>query len=163
MNVDAVAAGILACVAAGLTVPPCTACVVAGQPAIDRCCDTGDCAGQLTVHLSGLFDADATTGARTAPRPRRCRPGALAGQFVVTLARCLPTFDEHGDPYDCDVLAPAAAAFNVDVGDLWTALACCPDVSSIVGVDVQQPPTGGCIVAVATVNASLQPGPTDTP
>lgn len=155
MNVVGVTRRVLDCVVAELTLPPCTDCTLAGQPAIDRCCDKSpDCGGMITAHVVSLFDAN-HNGIRVAPRATPCNRGAVGAQVQVTLARCLPTIDDHGVPPDCDTLVEYAAMFDRDLTELWRALACCDDVTSVVGVDVQQPPTGGCVVAVATVNVTL--------
>lgn len=157
MTLDAAAREVLACVADGLDVPACVQGATPGTPAIDYCCaaDGGECVGQLTVHVVGMFDVDGATGVRTSPRSRPCRPGRVGAQVQVTLARCTPTVNDRGDPPAPEVLDGYATATALDVQQVWAALACCPVTTAITSVDVQSPPSGGCVVIVANVTVEV--------
>lgn len=136
---------LLACVCAELTLTaakvedqpgcPCRSCVVAGTPAWDDC-GSGDCAktvtpGQLTVHFAGLVaTSNFPTETRDVLGSRNCLPVRPAAEYVITLLRCAPTYDEGGCPPTCEELEDAGRVLAVDAAAVWNALQCCfPDTS----------------------------------
>ncbi|MFB7114820.1 hypothetical protein [Streptomyces sp. NPDC056291] len=137
--VDDIAQKLLACVCAELTVAaakvdgqpgcPCVACVVPGKPAWDNC--TGDCSGaetpgQLTVNLDRIFP---TSGfpieTKDVLGSRNCLPVRQAAEYVITLLRCAPTYNEQGCPPTCEEQAQAARIMHVDVTSVINAVTCC--------------------------------------
>ena len=146
----------LDCVLSQLTPPPCVACVVAGPPALDNCCDgSGPCSGQLTVHLNALVPVDQQLRRRS-PSVTPCRPGALGVDLRVTLARCHPTLDDRGQAPDCADLSVAAGQVSADVANMHRALTCCAGDVAVQSIDVTQPPQGGCIVVLGSAIVALQ-------
>ena len=153
-QLDATLQELLQCVQLHLDPAPCQACVVAGPPALDACCDQDGCSGQLTVHLLSLVPVDGQLR-RAAPTVTPCRPGLLAADVRVTVARCHPTLDASGAAPDCQTLDAAAAQLSADVAAIQLALACCGPRTAVASVDVTAPPQGGCIVAVGSALVEL--------
>lgn len=138
---------ILDCVCAALDAEsscpcPCRACVVAGPPVWDDCCE-----GQLTVSLENLFVHE-NFPARAAG-PIFCF-SPLAGDFLIQLLRCAPVVRDDGTPPSCPELSDSACQIYTDLYIALRALICCLAVAKrqrkflirdarVVG------PDGGCI------------------
>lgn len=149
--------GLLACVAARIDPAACRVHVTAGAPALDGCCDGDGCDGQLTANLQGLVNVDQNLRRSAGQTP--CRPGNVAADVRVVLARCHPTLDAGGTPPSADDLAAAGARLADDAAALWTAMTCCtPWPTAVTSVDVALPPSGGCIVLVGSVLVDLDAG-----
>ncbi|MFE9127827.1 hypothetical protein ACFYOF_20870 [Streptomyces sp. NPDC007148] len=148
LSLDAVhgtAEKILACVCATLAetsakdpdqpgCPDCTTCVVPGTPAWDNC--TGDCSGaqtpgQLTVNLARLTPTSSFPNeSRDVIGSRNCQPVRTSAEYVITLLRCAPTYNEQGCPPTCEEQAAAARILHTDAASIWNAVMCCfPETS----------------------------------
>lgn len=144
---------------------PCRAYVSPGSPAFDDCCDScsGDEAGgQLTVHVEDVFTSDNFPSRTTVIFP--CRPASYVGTFVVTVARCVPTMDEKGDPPTPQEMDAASRKIMIDQQAVLDALSCClPDFppagkrkrrASLAGFRVI-PESGGCMGFEVRINVDL--------
>lgn len=147
---------LLACVAGELLPAPCVQYVSVGPPALDHCCDEGDCDGQLTVHLVSLLPVTDQLQRRT-PTVLPCRPGAVGLDVRAVLGRCHPTLDGQALPPDPVALDDAAAQLSDDAAAIARAVACCGLPAALSSVDVSQPPSGGCSLLIG----SLVVDPTD--
>lgn len=168
---------LLACVCAELAVTaarvegqpgcPCRSCVVPGTPAWDDC--AGDCVhaetpGQLTVHFAGMVStSNFPTETRDVIGSRNCAPIQSAADFVITLLRCAPTYDQQGCPPSCEDLAAAARVLAVDAASVWNALQCCfPSTSDarrgqkfLLGQQRTVGPEGQCVGIEQRVTVAL--------
>lgn len=104
---------------------PCSQFVSVGEPALDCCvsdgCDGPD--GQLTVHVENVFPSDDFPNPTTIFEP--CKAGTWVAALVVTVARCAPTMDEHGNPHHPMSLSANAQLMAIDQWAVLTALSCC--------------------------------------
>lgn len=114
--------------------PDCTSCVVPGKPAWDNC--TGDCSGaqtpgQLTVNLERIYPTAAfPTETKDVLGSRNCAPVRQAADYVITLLRCAPSYNDQGCPPSCEEQAEAARILHVDAVSVTNALLCCFPQSS---------------------------------
>lgn len=126
--------------------PVCKVYQTVGTPVIATCCECDDegSNGEVSIHLTRLFDADQSSLDEVI-RVRPCRAGVVAAQFRMVLARCFPMIDEHGEVPDPEVLSEYAEGLSVDVETLWQALSCCyEDQIRIDDISVDLGPMGGC-------------------
>ncbi|MEU6594247.1 hypothetical protein ABZ923_34430 [Streptomyces sp. NPDC046881] len=168
---------LMACVCAELTATaarvtgqpgcPCRSCVVPGTPAWDDC--AGDCVraetpGQLTVHYASMVaTSNFPVETRDVMGSRNCLPVRPAAEFVITLLRCAPTYDQQGCPPSCEELAEAARILAVDATSVWNALQCCfPGTSDarrgqtfVLGQQRTVGPEGQCVGIEQRVTVSL--------
>lgn len=97
---------------------PCRACVVAGTPVWDNCCEDG----QLTIYLERIFVAGNFPS--QASGPVFCS-SPLAADFVVQLLRCAPTVKDDGTPPTCEELSENAREIMTDMFITERAVICC--------------------------------------
>lgn len=103
---------------------PDRACVINGAIAWDNC----QC-GQLTVamqtaYASSNFPTPAATTATTFGAAK-CGHPIVARTYMVTILRCAPTSDDHGNPPSCEDLSEAAATADEDASAVYSAIQCC--------------------------------------
>ena len=84
-----------------------------GPPALD-------CPDQLTVHITTIGEAATQQTDPLAPGMRKARVN-LTG-LAVTITRCYPTVDDHGNAPPADELTAASARLNADGWALWNGL-----------------------------------------
>lgn len=177
LSVHGIAENILACVCATLAETateidgqpgcPCVACVVPGTPAWDDC--TGGCSGtqvpgQLTVHLERILPtSNFPAETRDILGSRNCQPVKAAGEYVITLLRCAPTYSESGCPPTCEEQSEAARILHVDATSIWNGLMCCFPATSgarrgqqfVMGQQRVVGPEGQCVGIEQRVTVAL--------
>ena len=129
-----------------------------GTPVIFTCCECDDegANGELSIHFTRLFDADAQT-LEEVLRTRPCRGGAIAAQYRLVLARCSPTIDEHGEIPDPQEIADSSVLQMLDSELIWRALSCCTDLQiRIDDISVDLGPMGGCSIIFADITVQVQ-------
>ncbi|MYR64412.1 hypothetical protein GTY54_52115 [Streptomyces sp. SID625] len=168
---------LLACVCAELTLTaakvdgqpgcPCRSCVVPGTPAWDDCggdCTGGSPPGQLTVHFNSMVaTSNFPAETRDVLGTRNCLPVRPAAEYVITLLRCAPGFDDGGCPPTCVELAASARILAVDAASVWNALQCCfPGTSAarrgqtfVMGQQRTVGPQGDCVGIEQKVTVAL--------
>ena len=140
---------------------PCRACVVAGPPVWDDCCE-----GQLTVHLERLYMHDNFPAALR--DPVFCN-SELAGDVVVTLLRCAPTVKDDGMAPSCPELSESARKIYQEMYILYTAIVCCLAKARrqrkfVIGDAKIVGPEGGCVGVEIRLTIELHdPMPEITP
>lgn len=138
--------------------PVCKVYQTVGVPVIASCCECDDegSNGEVSIHLTRVYDADSASLDEVV-RVRPCRGGPVAAQFRVTLARCFPTVDEHGEVPAPDVLEEYAEGMSSDAEILWQALTCCyPDRIRVDDISVDLGPMGGCSVIYADITIPVR-------
>lgn len=143
--------------------PVCSCYRALGTPVIIQCCECeeDEGSGELSVHLTRVFDADPES-LNEIQRVRPCRGGGIAAQLRFVLARCRPVIDERGELPDHAVLDDVAVEQMRDVELLWRALTCCPDQRlrvDDVSVDLSEPGNCSVIYADVTVEMSIPAPP----
>lgn len=138
--------------------PVCSCYQALGTPVIFQCCECDDAGsnGEVSIHLTRVFDADASTLIEV-QRVRPCRGGAIAAQFRLVVARCRPIINEQGELPPPEDITEAANDQIRDIELLWQSLACCSGVSlriDDVSVDLSEP--GTCSMVYADVTAAVQ-------
>lgn len=138
--------------------PVCKVYQSLGTPVIYTCCECDDegANGELSIHFTRLFDADAST-LEEVVRTRPCRGGVIAAQFRLVLARCAPTIDERGEIPDPQVVADAAVEQMWDSELIWNTLACCTDLRlRIDDISPDLGPMGGCSIVYADITVEVE-------
>ena len=99
---------------------PCRQFIGIGPVVWDReaCCDDG----QLSVTVDRLYPVD--TFPNQSNRVNLCRI-PLAADITVTLLRCFPVMDEHGNAPTPDALQTAGEDLHADMLTLTLGLLCC--------------------------------------
>lgn len=137
--------------------PVCECYTTIGEPVIGTCCECRKgVSGELVANLQATFRLDRRTLQQG--QPGRSCAGALWGaRFQLTLARCFPTLDEHGELPSTSALEEAAARLHADAALIQRAVTCCGDVDDAIveSVQVQRDPEGGCSTLVATILAPV--------
>lgn len=109
--------------------PACRVCVVPGTPAWEGCdggCSGGEAPGQLTVNfVSMVGSSNFPQETRDVIGSKVCQPVRPAAEFLVTLLRCAPSYDQNGCPPSCEEQSAAARILAVDATSVWNALLCC--------------------------------------
>jgi hypothetical protein len=105
---------------------PCRAYVSPSAPVFDDCCSS-DCGneqhGQLTVYINDVFPSDNFPTPSNSILP--CKAAVHVVSLVITVARCVPTVNEQGQPPPAEAIEAAAQIGAIDMWTVITALQCC--------------------------------------
>lgn len=139
--------GLLACVVTALEEadrPVCDSGTTIGPPVIGpgQCCDCGESNGQASAFLERVYPVTGNTFDQDT-RLENCRPGAVAADITIMVARCYPRINEQGDMPRLDATSVAASELNTDMAVAWAALRCCGQLA-IRESAVDADPEGGC-------------------
>lgn len=131
---------------------PCRACVIAGEPAWDDCCE-----GQLTVNLERLFFHDEFPNPNS--QAQICGT-LLAGEFKIQLLRCAPVVKDDGSAPTCPELSESARKIYQDLYISMSALACCLSKARrhrkyVISDATMVGPEGGCVGFTILVTVEL--------
>lgn len=125
-----IATGIGQCVVDALELTaagaPCRQCLLLPTAVIpwDGCdCDC-QTPGQVAQAITQVFNAE------TFPIPfvgnwKRCGPHLLVANITLSVTRCVPVMDDHGQPPSCQDELAAAVTLENDRAAILQALACC--------------------------------------
>lgn len=140
----------LACIDEALREDEAPTCVVAttiGEPVIATCCEcAGGANGELWGSFRRLYHGDRNNGNETRAR-KPCAPAIWWAQYQITLARCFPTVDEHGEVPDPQDRSAAAQELHADIATIQRALHCCTITEEPPYIEqstVTTDPAGGC-------------------
>lgn len=103
----------------------CFTYVSAGEPVVDCCAsDCDDPGGMLTTHVESVFPSDNFPNPSAGFAP--CKAATWVAVLVVTVARCVDTLDEQGNPQGTpDDWSDSARLLAIDQYAALTALSCC--------------------------------------
>lgn len=145
------------CLCAQLTdsdIPVCRCCVVAGNVALDNCCEEDDCEGQAWVRLVRVYPSDRFPAAGA---QKTACPIQWAAVVEVGVVRCAPTLNNQGEVPTCEELAASAAGVHADMVAMYRAVGCCGLDSDEVVLGEWSPigPEGGCVGGRMTATVAI--------